>query len=267
MVRMMNYNLSDLIGKAKDIKLPRMVERLTSQRTYQKILRRMLKETGSEINKTLLAVYAESLNEDSTIETAIITYAVFTALAQATEGAKTAVSQLIAQESVYLDKAFVQGVKSATKADISALIGVTDTDDLINNIVKRNVSLITDLSEQTRTRIEQAVINGQINGTTKTQLKKELNEILGKQAKRGDLIASDQMEKLSSELTAFRAKQGGLYKYVWRTQGDSRVRSKHQYLAGKTQDTRKANSGDNGQLPRQPIRCRCWAQWLIDDEE
>lgn len=261
---MINYNLSELIGKAKGIKLPRMVERLASQRTYQKIVRRMLKETGSEINKTLLSVYAASLDDENQIETAVIVYAVLSVLQSATANAKTAVSQLVAQEAIYLDKAFVQGVKQATKADISALIGTTDTDSLVSNIVKRNVSLITDLSDQTRSKIEQAVINGQINGTSKAKLKKELNEILGKQAKRGDLIASDQMEKLSSELSTFRAKQGGLRYYRWRTQGDSRVRSKHQHLAGKVQDTNNPNSGDNGQMPRIPIRCRCWAEWLIN---
>ncbi len=264
---MINYNLSELIDKVKGVKLPRIVERLATERTYKKIVRRVLKETGREINKTLLAVYAESLNEDSTIETAIITYAVLTVLAQATEGAKTAVTQLIAQESIYLDKAFVKGVKSATKADITALIGANDTDALVKNIVKRNVTLIADLSDQTRSRIEQAVINGQINGTSKTQLKKELNEILGKQAKRGDLIASDQMEKLSSELTSFRASQAGLRYYRWRTQGDSRVRSHHAALGGTVQDTQDPNSGDNGMMPRIPIRCRCWAEWLLDNPD
>ena len=70
-------------------------------------------------------------------------------------------------------------------------------------------------------------------------------------------------EKLAADIIADRAKQAGLHLYDWYSLMDGRERSYHAYLHGKRQDTRNANHGDKGMFPRQPIRCRCWARWII----
>lgn len=241
-----------------------MVERMTSSRRYRKILRKIMKDTGREISASLITAYAAAQEDENGAEAGLLLLLTFSILNQAARDAKVSVSQLLASESVYLDKLFIAGVKKATATDIAALIGESDTKLLIENIVKRNVSLITDLTEQTRGKIERAVLDAQINNTPARELKKELNKILGSQAKRGDLIAFDQLEKLAAELTGFRAQQAGLTKYIWRTQGDDRVRYLHNELNGKLQDITKAHHGDNNRLPRVPIRCRCWAEWVIE---
>lgn len=241
-----------------------MVERMTSSRRYRKILRKIMKDTGREISASLITAYAAAQEDENGAEAGLLLLLTFSILNQAARDAKVSVSQLLASESVYLDKLFIAGVKKATATDIAALIGEADTKLLIENIVKRNVSLITDLTEQTRGKIERAVLDAQINNTPARELKKELNKILGSQAKRGDLIAFDQLEKLAAELTGFRAQQAGLTKYIWRTQGDDRVRYLHNELNGKLQDITKAHHGDNNRLPRVPIRCRCWAEWVIE---
>lgn len=260
---MVKYNLSELIRNAKDISLPRVVERLGTSRKYRKILRKVLKQTGREISTSLLAAYVLSQESEEPYEEAILLFAVFAALKKAAGDAKISVQQLLAAEAVYLDKAFIAGVKRVTKADITALIGEADTATLMNGIVKRNMSFVDDLTEQTRGLIERAVIDAQIQQKTKAELRRELNAILGKQAKRADLIADDQLEKLAAELGGFRAKQAGLHLYYWRSQGDDRVRQFHKELNGRLQDTRFEFHGDKGRLPRVPIRCRCWAQWVV----
>lgn len=263
---MNNYDLAKLIDDNKDIPLPKIIERLSSQRQYQKALRKILKQTGDEVRNSLLVLYAQSLQDDSDIETTALMIAVVWTLSRATSNAILTAEALITAEASYLDRQFISAVKRATKADISALVRPDDVSDMVKKIVERNTSLITSLSDETREKIQQAVVDAQINKHSQAQLKQNIKGILGKQANRADLIATDQMEKLSAELTAVRAKQAGLNWYIWRTQADGRVRKKHSDLAGKEQDANNPSHGDDGQLPRQPIRCRCWAQWIIKQD-
>lgn len=269
MVMMMDYNLSELVNSDKDIELPAIVERLSSEREYRRLMRSIIRDARQAIIDDVLPTYALSISDS-----AMITDGFFTTAADLVASLKEkmrvaalrvslSASILINSEARSLDAKFVAGVKAKANTDISAFVRPEDNSLLIRKIVERNTALITSLTDETVEKITQAVIDAQIKGLSKAQLKDELSKILGKQAKRADLIASDQMEKLAADIIADRAKQSGLRYYVWRTQGDSRVRPQHAWLSGKTQDTRNPNSGDNGQMPRQPIRCRCWAQWKV----
>lgn len=259
---MESYDLAELINSASDAELPRIVERLSTEREYKKIIRKMLRETGGDINRTLLVQYVEQMeNDDLTTEALML--AVFWTLSQATATAISEASALVAAEARYIDGKFITGVKAATGFDVSAVVRPEDLDGFVDALVKRNVSLITEVSEQTRQRIERAVVDAQLKQKPVSELKSELRDILGKQAKRADLIATDQLEKLSTQVVARRAKQAGLTQYVWHTQGDSKVRPAHAALNGTLQDTSNSSHGDGGQLPREPIRCRCYATWVV----
>ena len=273
MVMMMNYNLSELVNSDKDIELPAIVERLSSQREYQRLLRSIVRDARRAIVEDVLPTYALSISDS-----AMITDGFFTSAADlvaslkekmrvATLRVTLSASILINSEARSLNDKFVAGVKNNANTDISAFVRPDDQSVLLRKIVERNTALINSLSDETVEKVTQAVIDAQIKGLSKAQLKDELSKILGKQAKRADLIASDQLEKLAADIISDRAKQAGLRYYVWRTQGDSRVRSKHQYLNGKKQETRNPNSGDNEQMPRIPIRCRCSAKWIIGGRE
>lgn len=259
----MDYNLSDLISSGKDIPLPQIVERLGTQREYRRELRKILMETGAAVNEALLVHYASAYEEEDTISELILLSAVLLALKNSTERAKSAASALLEREAVYLDQKFIASVTRLTGVDLTPLIAREDSRELIELIVKRNLSYITSLQEQTRTRIEQTVIEAQMNNTPPAELKKQLRKVLGKEAKRADLIADDQLEKLAAEIVGFRAEQAGMREYIWRSLMDGRERALHHSLHGKKQNTKNPNHGDHGMLPRQPIRCRCWAQWII----
>lgn len=269
----MNYNLSELVNSKKDIVLPQMVERLSSEREYRRLMRSIIRDARQAIVDDVLPTYALSISDGAMITDGFFTTAsdLVASLKEKMRVAALRVSLsasiLINSEARSLDSKFVAGVKAKANTDISAFVRPEDNSLLIRKIVERNTALITSLTDETVERITQAVIDAQIKGLSKAQLKDELSKILGKQAKRADLIASDQMEKLAADVIAERAKQSGLRYYLWKSQGDSRVRSKHQYLNGKKQDTRNPNSGDNGQMPRIPIRCRCSAKWIIGGRE
>lgn len=265
----MDYNLSELVNSEKDIGLPAIVERLSSQREYRKLLRSIVRDARQSIIDDVLPTYALSISDG-----AMITDGFFTSAADLVASLKEkmrvaalrvtlSASILINSEARYLDSRFVEGIKSSANTDVSALVRPEDNSLLIRKIVERNVALINSLSDETAEKVLQAVVNAQISGSSKTQLKDTLTKILGKQAKRADLIASDQLEKLAAEIVADRAKQAGLNIYIWLSLMDGRERALHNYLHNKRQDDRNPNHGDNGLYPRQPIRCRCRARWVI----
>ena len=66
------------------------------------------------------------------------------------------------------------------------------------------------------------------------------------------------------ELNTYRNKQAGAGSYIWQTMEDDRVRPAHQDLDGKQFDYDDPNGGDDGQLPGQPINCRCVATPVFD---
>ena len=266
---MMDYNLSELVDSDKDIELPIITERLSSEREYRKLLRRIIKAAGRSIRDDLLPMYVLSISDSAMITDGFFASAkelvarTADKVRAAAQSAVLSASILINSEAAYLDSKFVSGVKTKTKTDVSAFVRPSDNSDMLKKLVERNTALITSLTDETIEKITQAVINAQVAGDSKTALKDTLSKILGKQAKRADLIASDQLEKLTADITAYRAKQAGLRYYIWRSKQDSRVRDYHAYLHGKLQDSKSPNHGDKGQYPRQPIRCRCSARWVI----
>lgn len=265
----MDYNLSELVNNDKDIELPAIVERLSSQREYQRLLRSIVRDARQAIVDDVLPTYALSISDG-----AMITDGFFTSAADLVASLKEkmrvaalrvalSASILINSEARSLDDKFVAGVKAKANTDISAFVRPEDNSLLIRKIVERNTALINSLSDETVEKVTQAVIDAQIKGLSKAQLKDELSKILGKQAKRADLIASDQLEKLAADIAKFRAKQANLNIYIWQSLMDGRERSYHNFLNGKRQDSRDSNHGDHGLFPRQPIRCRCRAKWII----
>lgn len=265
----MDYNLSELVDSDKDIELPQIVERLSSEREYRRLMRSIIRDARQAIVDDVLPTYALSISDGAMMTDGFFTTAsdLVASLKEKMRVAALRVSlsasMLINSEARSLDSKFVAGVKAKANTDISAFVRPDDNSLLIRKIVERNTALITSLTDETVEKITQAVIDAQIKGLSKAQLKDELSKILGKQAKRADLIASDQMEKLAADIIADRAKQAGLNIYIWQSLMDGRERPYHAYLHGKRQDTRNANHGDKGMFPRQPIRCRCWARWVI----
>lgn len=260
---MNNYDLSELVQNVDDVQLEKIVERLSSQREYRKIIRKMLRETGGEIDRDLLVKYLEQHEGEAEYSTEVLLAAVLLVLAASTNRAIEAVRGLIGREVDYLDAKFIEAVSKRVDIDITALVRPEDRKELLEQIVKRNASYIQNVSDQTKLKIEQAVIDAQLKNKPVSELKKDLRKILGDQAKRADRIADDQMEKLAANVIDFRAKQANLREYIWMSQGDSRVRHAHRQLHGTTQNADDPNGGDNGMLPREPMGCRCWAVYMI----
>lgn len=262
---MVEYNLSQLTQSDKDILLPIIIERLKTRLGYRRELNKILKETGEVVTDRLLALYALSLENDANTDEQLLMLAVFLAITGATERAVLRISNLLRDEAKHFDAEFINKVARSTDIDIAVLIKQdNDAQVLVERIIARNVSYITSVGEQTKTKMEQLVTEGLVQGTSPKELKKQIAKSLKQQSKRAELIADDQVEKLIADLTAYRAKQAGLRYYYWRSRRDNRVRPFHRELDGKKQDSKNPNHGDHGMYPRQPVRCRCHAQWVVE---
>ncbi len=79
---------------------------------------------------------------------------------------------------------------------------------------------------------------------------------------RAKVIARHQLSTLHAQVQSARARALGVSEFVWRSQGDSRVRDEHAALDGTKHSY--ADPPSEG-LPGQPVGCRCWAESVVPD--
>lgn len=126
--------------------------------------------------------------------------------------------------------------------------------------IDENVELITSLRSGYAHSIAKDVYQGVTSGMSPTNIAKDIAKRTGMSVNHGLLIANDQTGTIISQLDSYRAKSAGATKYIWHSMEDNRVRPKHRELDGKTFKYDDPNGGDSGQLPGEPIRCRCYAE-------
>jgi SPP1 gp7 family putative phage head morphogenesis protein len=146
-------------------------------------------------------------------------------------------------------------VKAALGADV--FIADRGLQDAVDGFVSENVSLITDITRDLASKIEQAVTRAVTSATPHPKLAKELEERFGFAEKRARLIARDQVGKFYGAVNAKRQQDLGADRYVWRTVNDQRVRLEHRARDG--QVFKWSDPPDDGH-PGQPILCRCYAE-------
>lgn len=99
-------------------------------------------------------------------------------------------------------------------------------------------------------------------GKTPSELRQALTERASVARSRADLIAIDQTHTLNARATQAIHRVAGSKSYVWRTQLDDDVRPEHQDREAVTFEW--ANKPSDGH-PGEPIRCRCWAEPVIEE--
>jgi SPP1 gp7 family putative phage head morphogenesis protein len=134
--------------------------------------------------------------------------------------------------------------------------------DLMSGWEQTNLGLIRSIPDtivgQIRTEMSQAMTQG----TSLRNLKAIVRERCNVGDARAELIARDQVGKLTGQLAQYRQVGIGVTSYIWRTAGDERVRDSHRALNGKTCSWKKAPAIGH---PGQPIRCRCYADPILPE--
>lgn len=134
----------------------------------------------------------------------------------------------------------------------------------------QNVSLITNVVDETKRRVEQVLIQGARSGVRVEDLAQQLQAAVGFSESRARLIARDQVLKLNGELTELRQREVGVEEYIWDTSDDERVRPDHALLDGTTQrwDSPPIVDRRTGRRahPGGDYSCRCTARPVINLE-
>lgn len=99
--------------------------------------------------------------------------------------------------------------------------------------VSENVRLIKTIPKKMLMQVEEIVYTAVRTGVTHTELSKRLVESFGVSKKRATIIARDQINKLSGNLTRVRNLELGIDEYKWLTSRDDRCRPSHKVLEGK----------------------------------
>lgn len=161
--------------------------------------------------------------------------------------------------------------KRAMRAQFREALGINILDEepslrpTVQAFTLRNVRLIRSLPEQLLEQVEARMVQALEQGTRAETLSKELQERYQVARSRADLIARDQVGKLTASLTEARHKALGITHYRWRTLRDGRVRPSHQRREGKVfayDDPPQEDLIDGH--PGTPVGDRCWAEPVIE---
>lgn len=129
--------------------------------------------------------------------------------------------------------------------------------------IKTNTDLIKTIPTRYNPEIKGIIQRGLTNGASVRDIKDDIKSRYAVNEHRAKLIAQDQTLKFHANLTQQRLESVGVTHYIWRSVQDSRVRPEHVEHNGKEYSWEKPPSDGN---PGQPVRCRCRAEAVWDDE-
>lgn len=132
--------------------------------------------------------------------------------------------------------------------------------------IAENVSLIKTMQSNYLNSLQDAIYRSITKGSGITQITEEITKRTGMSARHAKMIATDQTGSIIGQLQAYRSQKAGAKYYIWQSMEDNRVRPRHQTLDETKQRYGDPNGGDDGQLPGEPISCRCLQVPVFDDD-
>lgn len=278
------FSLSDLIkGKKAKSKKPRRKKQgldpikpsKKTERAYFKALTHIVAEAAKATRSFVLPAVEASQSGGGAGQTTAALDGLKTLLVRITPNVAGIVTNLLGKEAERHTEVWIDSVESATGIDIRPVVTQGDIADEFAMMIRRNVRLIDDLSDDVYQRIERSVTDAVINGTRPEALRKVLTEQLGITQRRAKLIARDQTAKAVSDLNQLRQEQAGIDRYIWSCSMDERVRGnpqgkyphvKYSHWAREGKVIRWDNPPPDGH-PGKPVNCRCVARAFIDLSE
>ncbi len=116
---------------------------------------------------------------------------------------------------------------------LQTLLTPVDVADTLEVVLRQNVSLVRNVSDQIRRRIEQVIYTGFTNRTPTRTIARDLSAAIGMERRRALRIAIDQTVKLSSQLDTERMKQAGIDEFQWIHSRKINFRPEHKARDGK----------------------------------
>lgn len=174
---------------------------------------------------------------------------------------------------------YVASVDGYSFASVKMQIGINKVDPIksdrslqtyMHSKIKENVSLIKSMNVKYAHDLENDIYRSITEGGGISSITKKITERTQMNVRHAKLIATDQTGKILGQMSAYRSKKAGAEKYIWTSMGDNRVRPAHRSLNETVQKYDDPDGGDNGQMPGEPINCRCIAVAIfagLDDLE
>lgn len=143
------------------------------------------------------------------------------------------------------------------------------TGRVMQQLLAEQVTLIQSIPLEAAQRVHRLTLEGLEDSTRFTEIAKEIRRTEEVTTSRAVLIARTETARTATTLTQARAESIGADSYIWRTSGDSTVRSDHKKLNGKifqwnnppVADKRSGERAHPGCI----YNCRCWAEPIIPD--
>jgi SPP1 gp7 family putative phage head morphogenesis protein len=143
------------------------------------------------------------------------------------------------------------------------------TGRVMQQLLAEQVTLIQSIPLEAAQRVHRLTLAGIEDSTRFTEIAKEIQRTEEVTTSRAILIARTETARTATTLTQARAESIGADSYIWRTSGDSTVRSDHKKLNGKifqwnnppVADERSGERAHPGCI----WNCRCYAEPIIPD--
>ncbi|MWK54674.1 phage head morphogenesis protein [Pseudomonas otitidis] len=140
------------------------------------------------------------------------------------------------------------------------------TGNAMRGLLAIQVDLIKSIPTEAAARVHQLTQEGLLESTRASEIAKEIMRSGEVAESRAQLIARTEVSRTAATLTEARARAAGSLGYIWRTSGDSDVRSSHhrmngQYVRWDSPPTLDKLTGHAGCLPN----CRCYPEPVFPD--
>jgi uncharacterized protein with gpF-like domain len=167
----------------------------------------------------------------------------------------------VSVERVHRGK-FVAGVLSASSVDLDTILTAGDVHDTLQAVIEWNVSLIRDVSDETRRRIANEIFAGLQQRKSAVDVARAISADVGMARARARRIASDQTIKLGERLNRARQEQAGLTHFKWRHSAKAHPRNWHLARDGKVYPWEGSGIPADDMPGVQPF-CGCTAQGVV----
>lgn len=231
-------------------------------RIYMRVVREWLRQWQTEIRPQYEATLAEGLR-DSVNDVQGTTDAASNALNRLVVSLDAELSDWVVRTEEWHRGQFGK-LFTPVGVRLDMLLGAGDVGRTLQAVLADNVSLIQSLNDQMRNGISGAVFRGLTNRTPARDVAREIRKQTGIGKRRAELIAADQLQKLTGRLDQQRQEQLGLTSFEWAHSGKLHPREWHKERNGKV--FRWDSEVGKTDPPGFAIRCGCRARAVVDLE-
>lgn len=268
----MNIDLAEIVRRVGKYNRAAFVARpippTKAQRDeLQRIYMRIVRGWQTRFRERILPAYERALSELVTDDARDLQFEIGLSerqMAQVAAAAGLSVDDWIKATEEWHRRRFAQAF-NPTGVNIGTLLDRGDVTATLEAVLGENTALIRSLNDQMRNDISGEVFRALQNRTTARDLARAVRKRAGVGQSRAELIAADQLQKLTGALDEQRQRQVGIGKFEWAHSGKIHFRPVH-----------KARNGNKyawddpeikGDKPGQAIRCGCRARAVLEIDE